>query len=84
MDVGPHLETGTMRKKKTVELFVDGGNAIVDQDRNPVSIGVARSLWEQGRVSNYNLAFRRLATLADWDFEELARQFAEMDAARRK
>ena len=73
-----------MAKKKTGELFVDSGNRIIDQDKKEVSIPEAKSLWERSRVTNYNLSFRRLATLADWDFDELARQYAEMEAARRK
>ncbi len=70
--------------KKVLELFVDGGDTIVDQHGKPYTIDEARALWEAGKVSNYNMAFGRLATRANWDFAELARQYAEMDAARGK
>ena len=72
-------------KKKPLELFVEirqYSNIIKDQDGNKVSVAEARLLWEAGAVANYNLAFKRLATLANWDFAELARQYAEMDATR--
>jgi hypothetical protein len=75
-----------MAKKtpKHIELFVDGGDTIVDQDRKPYTIAEARALWEAGKVANFNMSFQRLATKANWDFAELKRQYAEMDAARGK
>lgn len=69
------------RKKNLISLFVDGGQ-IVDQDGSPVTIERARELWETTKIFDYNLAFLRLATKANWDFEELERQYAEMDKAR--
>ena len=69
------------RKTTLISLFVDGGQ-IVDQDRNPVTIERAKELWETTKVFDYNLSFLRLATKANWDFEELARQYAEMDKQR--
>ena len=68
-------------KKKPLELFVEirqYSNIIKDQDGNKVSVAEARLLWEAGAVANYNLAFKRLATQANWDFAELARQYAEV------
>jgi hypothetical protein len=65
-------------------LFVDGGDRIVDQDGNHVPIPQAKQLWESRQVAGCNLSFKRLATLAGWDFAELKRQYAEMDAARCK
>lgn len=73
-----------MPRNKSTELFVDGikNRVIVDQDRKPVSIEKAKQLWKRGSVGNYNLSFKRLATVANWDWEELERQYAEMDMAR--
>lgn len=74
-----------MPKHKKIELFVDGPpqyRSIVDQDDNEVSLDRAKELWEAGKVTNCNLSFQRLATRANWDFAELARQYAEMDRAR--
>lgn len=74
-----------MKRKKPLELFVEirkNSNAILDHNGHHVSIDEARLLWESGQVTNCNLAFTRLATRANWDFTELARQYAEMDAAR--
>ena len=73
-----------MPRNKSIELFVDGikNRVIVDQDRKPVSIEKAKQLWKRGSVGNCNLSFKRLATVANWDWEELERQYAEMDKAR--
>ena len=73
-----------MPRNKSIELFVDGikNRVIVDQDRKPVPIERAKELWNRGSVGNCNLSFRRLATLANWDWDELERQYAEMDRAR--
>jgi hypothetical protein len=73
------------KKKKALELFVDGGPAarrIVDQDNRPITIEMARDMWNAGKVTNCNMAFQRLATRANWSFDELARQYAEMDPPR--
>jgi hypothetical protein len=76
------METEGMKKRKTLELFVDRGTTIIDHDGNHLTIAEARSLWEAGKVSNYNLSFHRLATRANWDFDELARQYRVEDAIR--
>ncbi len=85
-DTGVRLaERGQQMSKKTevVGLFVEG-NHIVDHLKNPVSIDEARRLWNAAKVSEYNMAFMRLATRANWDFNELDRQLAEMDKNRGK
>lgn len=69
---------------KNTELFVDGlkDRRIVNEKNKPVTIERARELWEGGKVKNYNQSFHRLATRANWDWEELERQYDEMDKAR--
>lgn len=72
------------RKKSKVKLFVNGikDRKIVDSEYNEISIDEARKLWESGLVEDFNMALQRLATRANWDWEELDRQYAEMDKAR--
>lgn len=77
----PRKERPMTAKKKAIELFVDG-TRIVNQDHQEITIETARRLWNAGKVTNCNMSFQRLATRANWDFAELARQYAEMDKAR--
>lgn len=72
-----------MSKKKGIELFVEG-TIIVDHQNRKVTVDQARTLWEGGKVKNCNLSFKRLATLAGWDFVELERQYREMDSANNR
>lgn len=69
------------KTKKELELFTDG-REIVDANRKVYTIEQAKALWESGKVTNFNMSFHRLATRANWDFDELKRQYAEMDKAR--
>ena len=68
--------SGTARN---ISLYVVG-DKIIDQDDNEITISEAKALWEGGRLYDCNLSFKRLATRANWDFTELARQYSEMDA----
>lgn len=72
------------RELKYDSLFVDGvkDRRIVNKKKQVVSIEDARKLWESGKVKDFNMSFQRLATRANWDWEELERQYAEMDKAR--
>jgi hypothetical protein len=66
---------------RSCELFLDGWTFKIKDGRGrAVTPERARKLWEAGRVSNCNLAMRRLATGANWDFDELRRQYHALDA----
>jgi hypothetical protein len=72
------------KKAKPIELFIDGPERIVNQDKKEVSILEAKKLWDAGKVTNFNLSLKRLATRCGWDFNELARQYGEMERNRRQ
>ena len=46
-----------------MNMYVDGGK-IVDDAKKEYTEAEARTLWEAGKVADYNLAFKRLTTLA--------------------
>jgi hypothetical protein len=70
------------KPKKVLGLYVDNRTTIVNQDHQEITVEQARELWDSGEVVNFNAAFMRLATRANWDFDELHRQYAEMDRHR--
>lgn len=67
------------KKRGKLELFVNSGSdfSIVDQDGKPWTPAESRHAWITGRVTNYNLAFQRLAgPTIDFDIEKLKAFFA--------
>ena len=52
-------------KKKSIELYLSSHSdySIEDFNGNKISLEDAEALWKAGKVSNWNLAFQRLAQL---------------------
>lgn len=65
------------RTKMIDRLGVNSGSdyTITDGRGNLFTVEEARAAWEAGRIKDYNLALKRLASLS-WDVEALKAHFA--------
>ncbi len=71
-------------REQGVTLGLNSGSdwSITGRYGQRYTIEEARKLWEDGRVTDYNLAFHRLVQ-SGWDVEKVKADLAELDRQRR-
>ena len=64
---------------KLILHYNHDSRTITQEDGAAISFEAARLLWEHGKLDDYNLALRTLAS-HDWDPDLVAEHYARMDA----